>query len=71
MEEDGMTVEWEEEVGVTTVPQGQLRHKIIPKIDANFFGILLVIFAEYNINYFSKLSKSKDFLLLTIILLTV
>ena len=26
--------------------------KIIPKIDANFFGILLAFFDEYNINYF-------------------
>ena len=35
------------------------------------FGILLAFFAEYNINYFSKLPKSKKFLLLTIILLIV
>ena len=34
------------------------------------FGILLAFFAEYNINYFSKLPKSKKFLLLTRILLT-
>ena len=44
--------------------------KIIPKIDAENFGILLAIFAEYNINYFLKLPKSKFFLLLTRILLT-
>jgi hypothetical protein len=41
-----------------TVPQGQLRHKIVQKIDAEDFGILLVFFAKYNINYFSKLPKS-------------
>ena len=40
------------------------------KIHAEIFGILLAFFAEYNINYFSKLPKSKKFLLLTRILLT-
>jgi hypothetical protein len=54
----------------TCSSHGQLRHKIIPKIDAKKFGILLAFFAEYNINYFSKLMKSKKFLLLTRILLT-
>jgi hypothetical protein len=48
----------------------QLWYKIIPKIDAKKFGILLAFFAEYNINYFSKLPKSKKFLLLIRILLT-
>ena len=32
-----------------------------PKIDAKKFGILLAFFAAYNINYFSKLPKSKNF----------
>jgi hypothetical protein len=53
---------------MNTVPQGQLRQNK-PKVDANFFGISLAFFAEYNINYFSKLMKSKKFLLLTRILL--
>ena len=35
------------------------------------FGILLPFFAEYKINYFSKLPKSKKFLLLTRVLLTM
>ena len=43
---------------------------MIPKINAKIFGLLLAFFAEYNINYFSKLPKSKNFLLLTRILLT-
>ena len=34
------------------------------------FWNIIGIFAEYNINYFSKLPKSKIFLLLTRILLT-
>jgi hypothetical protein len=55
----------------STVPLGQLRHKITPKIDAENFGKLLAFFAEYNINYFSRLLKSKKFLLLTRILLTM
>ena len=48
-----------------------VRQKIILKIDANKFGILLTFFTEYEINYFSKLPKSKKFLLLTRVLLTM
>ena len=50
---------------------GAASANIIPKIDAKHFGKLLAFFVEYNINYFSKLLKSKKFLLLNRILLTM